>query len=165
MRSPTRTLLVLAVLALAGLAALTWIGRQYRQILVKTRPAAGAAVAGAAPETTRARVLAFLEVRRALKALAQADPEGTGALREAIERGGEVGGASAKGALARWLTARDEVLRRTGLPVDEYRTLVRAVRAWRAGDRTGDPELDAELEAARAQLDAADLGRYERLDD
>lgn len=164
-RAQTRTLFALAVMGLAGIAALAWLGQQYRKVLVNARPGSAPPRAVVGPVGSDGAVGAFVHVRRALKGTLDADPAGAAALLAAVERGDGIGGSPAGALQGRSLGARDEALRRTGLALGDYRGLVRAYRAWRERGSTGDPGLDAAFDARRAELEAADLGPYERLDD
>lgn len=162
MRSPTRTLLLVAVVALGGLVILGWLGRQYRSMLPQVRPAPAPVAARAG---TDERAHAFLEVRRALKARLDREPEAAAELLATRARGNDPAGTPAGRLLERLRGTRDEVLRRTGLDAGDYRALVQAHRAWRERGSTPDPATDAAFGALRGELAAADLGRYEGLDE
>jgi hypothetical protein len=136
MHSTPRTLLILGAIAVGGVSALGYGAYRYSRVLEDRLPSA---------EDARARVEAFVEVRRGMRGVIDA-----GAV-----------AASPAPALA---AARDRAIAAGPLDAGAYDELRRAYRAWRAGELRAGSTLGSAFESRRRDLDRVDLGPYESLD-
>lgn len=159
MRRETRTIAIMALLALGGVGALWFSAHRYVKIIgargeieteastaprVEPGPAMGRGVSAAD------RALEdFVLVRRAVHDVVR----GLG------EPSGQVDPRT-----ARLLAVRDDALEEVGMARERYVLLRRAYRAWRAGREVADAELRRALDARRADLTALDLGVWEAYD-
>lgn len=140
MNRELRTLLILVVMALAGVFSLQYIAQRYARVLTEQT---GTPARPGPPELS-AQVEAFIAVRAALRAEIDAKPEG----------------AEDAGALASWRAA---ALARADLPPERYARLRQQYRSWLAG-RLPDGAWASAFDRRRVRLARVALGRYESLD-
>jgi hypothetical protein len=136
MHNPTRTILILMVLAVGGLSALGLIAYRYTRLLE------GTAVSS---EEAARRVDAFIRVRRGMRSEIDSWSDGD-SHREALT------------------VVRDRALALHDVDLETYAKIRRSYRAWRRGRLRAGTPMAAALEARREDLRKLDLGIYEPLD-
>jgi hypothetical protein len=136
MHNPTRTILILMVLAVGGLSALGFIAYRYTRLLEGTE------ITGA---DAAQRVEAFIRVRQGMLSEIDSWNEGE-AHRESLT------------------AVRDRALALHGIDLETYTEVRQLYRAWRRGRLRAGTPMAAALEARRAVLRELDLGVYEPLD-
>lgn len=136
MHSPTRTILILLVLAAGGLSALGFIAYRYTRLLEGTEMSTVDAAR---------RVEAFIRVRQGMRS--EIDSwNGAKAHRESLT------------------AVRDRALALHGIDIETYREVRQLYRAWRRGRLRAGTPMAAAFEERRAVLRELDLGLYEALD-
>jgi len=136
MHNPTRTILILMVLAVGGLTALGFIAYRYTRLLETT---------GTTTEEAARRVDVFIKVRQGMRSEIDSWNDGQ-PHRESLT------------------AVRDRALALYGVDLDSYAVVRESYRAWRRGRlRAGTPMASA-LEGRREELRRLDLGVYEPLD-
>lgn len=136
MHNPTRTILILMVLAVGGLTALGFIAYRYTRMLEAT---------GTTTEEAARRVDVFIKVRQGMRNEIDSWSDGQ-PNRESLT------------------AVRDRALALHGVDLDTYSEVRESYRAWRGGRLRAGTPMAAALEGRREELGRADLGTYEPLD-
>jgi hypothetical protein len=180
----SRTLLLLAVVAVLGLTALAMMAQRYGRIASQRVPPAGPAIEApkALPQPMPApdlqppveeratsdglaqrQVQAFLSVREAIQGIMDKHPAAMRSMLAELE--GRTGTGKVKmhpEAILGLRTAKEKALASAGISREVYDRVREAYRARIEGRPAPDPALDAAL--SQRAVEAASLGSYERLD-
>jgi hypothetical protein len=136
MHNPTRTILILMVLAVGGLTALGFIAYRYTRLLEAS---------GTTPEEAAQRVGVFIKVRQGMRSEIDSWNDGQ-PHRESLT------------------AVRDRALALHGVDLATYAEVRESYRAWRGGRLRAGTSMAAALEGRREELGRVDLGVYEPLD-
>ena len=162
MTSQGRTLAVLALFALVGVAALGFLAGRYRD-LAEARVGEAASRPPSARTTVRSapRIEAFLAVRREVKAALAAG----GLSANDLLPGGAppVDRRAGERVLAEVRRRRALALERAALSEEDYTALRDAYLGWKEGRAGLAPELREAFEGRRSELGEVDLGPYDPL--
>ena len=186
-----RTLVLIAVVSLAGVTALAALARHYARLTggapapvaastgsASPQPAGTAPVEGATgaqaqvggPETAVAQdpaarlVDGFIEVRRVVKAVMDEHPHAFRSFHGEL-RGTHQGKVkSYNDVLFALRSGKEKAFVSAGITKQEYARVRQAWRARSSASEPADPELARALDAREADLAAVSLGDYEELD-
>lgn len=148
MTRPTRTLLILGVMAIGGLIALAMMAQRYGEALEGRQHRAAPRRQGEGTHAADAEhhVIALVSIRRALKTALDGQRDRT----ETEVR------AALRSTLSDQLRAHD-------LDRDEYRRIESVFRAWRAGNEEVPAGYREALDRRTDELDDLGLGGYDPL--
>jgi len=167
MTRESRLLVIVAVMAAIGVSGLMLVANQYRKTLANTVP--GTAAGEEATVRAVRFVDGYLAAREAAQAVVEKYPEKIKKLTAVVTGDfSEVAGqrmSSNAETSSTYRIDRWNAFTAHGMTYEDYAAVRAAWRAYRVGGVVDDPALVAVFQARRVQLEEADLGPVEALDD